>query len=269
LDALSSTPAHLPPCMPVLEPLLMVASRASSAPPTVVNTGLTYGEDHRVVSSLAIDPVTPSTLYAGTDGAGVFRSKDNGDHWTAVNFGIATGLVYSIAINPLTPTTLYIANGGRVWHSTDSGGHWAMINAGITYWNVVTLAINPLIPSTLYAGTQGGGIFRSTDSGTHWTAVNSGLAGKDGNGVRYSNFTSFAINPKSPSTLYVSTQYGVFRSVNRGSNWIAVKTGLANWDDSCLAINPVAPTTLYLGSQDGVLRSTDSGITWRVANTGD
>src|SRR2546430_6969673 len=35
-------------------------------------------------SALAIDPQTPSTLYAGTSGRGVFQSTDGGASWRAI-----------------------------------------------------------------------------------------------------------------------------------------------------------------------------------------
>ena len=69
-----------------------------------VNTGLT----NTYVRALAIDPVTPSTLYAGTYGGGVFKSTNGGADWSAVNTGL-TGqlLIYALAIDPATPATLY------------------------------------------------------------------------------------------------------------------------------------------------------------------
>ncbi len=67
-------------------------------------TGLTSGLD---VYALAINPATPATLYAGTDGGGVFKSTDSGGTWTAANTGLTNLTVYALAINPATPATLY------------------------------------------------------------------------------------------------------------------------------------------------------------------
>ena len=64
------------------------------------------------VHALAIDPATPTTLYAGTDGGGVFKSTDGGGSWSAVNTGLTDTYVHALAIDPATPTTLYA---GTVW----------------------------------------------------------------------------------------------------------------------------------------------------------
>jgi hypothetical protein len=65
----------------------------------------------RNVSALAIDPGTPTTLYAGTD-VGVFKSTTGGDSWTAVNEGLTNSFVLALAIDPITPTTLYAGTYG-------------------------------------------------------------------------------------------------------------------------------------------------------------
>ena len=70
---------------------------------SAVNTGLTSTD----VQVLAIDPVTPTTLYAGTWGGGVFKSTNGGAAWSAVNNGLTNRYVAALAIDPATPTTLY------------------------------------------------------------------------------------------------------------------------------------------------------------------
>ena len=68
-----------------------------------MNTGLTNTD----VYALAINPQTPDTLYAGTDGGGVFKSTNGGTNWTAMNTGLTNTNVHALAINPQTPETLY------------------------------------------------------------------------------------------------------------------------------------------------------------------
>ena len=52
---------------------------------SAVNTGLT---SYLMLCALAIDPATPTTLYAGTWDGGVFKSTNGGGNWSAVNTGL-------------------------------------------------------------------------------------------------------------------------------------------------------------------------------------
>jgi photosystem II stability/assembly factor-like uncharacterized protein len=224
---------------------------------SAVNTGLTS----KNVLALAINPTTPTTLYAGTYSGGVFQSTDGGGSWSAVNTGLNTQ-VYALAINPTTPTTLYAGTFGGVFRSTDGGSSWSAVNTGLTMLNVFTLAINPTTPTTLYAGPGGGGVFQSTDGDSSWSAVNTGLTTLD---VR-----ALAINPTAPTTLYAGTNGGgVFQSTDGGGSWSAANTGLINTQVWALAINPTTPTTLYAGTiGSGVFQSTNGGSSWSAVNTG-
>jgi len=52
-----------------------------------VNVWTSLGPEGGNIGALAIHPVTPQTLYAGT-GGGVFKSTDGGGTWTAMNGGL-------------------------------------------------------------------------------------------------------------------------------------------------------------------------------------
>src|SRR2546427_1768520 len=72
----------------------------------------TNGPGGGSIGTLAIDPVTPSTLYAGAYSGGVFKSTDGGGIWAAVNIGLTNLNVFSLAIDPQTPATLYAGTDG-------------------------------------------------------------------------------------------------------------------------------------------------------------
>ncbi len=239
---------------------------------SVWTSGGPYGGS---IHALAIDPTTPSTLYAGTYGAGVLKSVDSGGTWVPANTGLPNPpdlYVNALAIDPTTPSTIYAgASGYGVFKSVDSGVTWAAVNTGLTSGNVSTLAIDPTTPSTIYAGTFptffhgqppiGGGVFKSTDSGATWAATNTGLTNLI--------VTALAINPTTPAILYAATSGGgVFKSTNSAATWAASNEGLTNLYVSALAINPTSPTILYAGTTGGVFKSTDSGSTWAGANAG-
>jgi photosystem II stability/assembly factor-like uncharacterized protein len=89
------------------------------------------GPDGGIVRALAVDPVTPSTVYAATDGGGVFKSADGGGSWTAINAGLSSGsTVMALAVDPVTPSTVYAGtNGGGVLRSDDGGASWMATTA--------------------------------------------------------------------------------------------------------------------------------------------
>jgi photosystem II stability/assembly factor-like uncharacterized protein len=196
-----------------------------------------WPDDNGGVLALAIDPTTPSTLYAGTAAlyagtAGLYKSTNGGSSWSAANTGLtdpSTGL----AIDPTMPGTLYAGTGqGGVYKSTNGGSSWSAANTGLTdpstgfTYAVTALAIDPTTPSTLYAGifipeVGFGGVYKSTNSGGSWSVTS-----LSGTGIYVG---ALAIDPSMLSTLYAGTgQGGVHTSTNGGGSWSAVNTGLTD-----------------------------------------
>ena len=79
--------------------------------------------------------------------------------------------------------------------------------------------------------------------------------------------TPWRFNWPTPTTLYVGTGGGVFKSTNGGAKWSALNTGLIVTSVGALGIDPATPTTLYAGGGD-VFKSMDGGAKWSVVNTG-
>src|SRR2546422_1378767 len=104
---------------------------ASVAMLILLNATPAYSQSIQV---LAIAPTTPTTLYAGTNGGGVFKSTNLGASWSAVNTGLTSPGVLALAVDPATPTILYAGTGGAggafVFMSTDGGGSWSPVLAG-------------------------------------------------------------------------------------------------------------------------------------------
>jgi len=84
-----------------------------------INSGLA-GD---AVYSLAIDPKTPTTIYTGTWGGGVYRSTDGGENWAAANSGLTIMYLISLEIIPNSPSILYAGTYyGGVYKSVNGGG---------------------------------------------------------------------------------------------------------------------------------------------------
>jgi len=83
---------------------------------------ISSGFINNTVMSLTIDPVTPTTLYAGTY-SGVLKSTDGGANWISLNKGLPTLYISSLAIDPQNPSRVYAGtdrSGAWVWSLTDS-----------------------------------------------------------------------------------------------------------------------------------------------------
>src|SRR2546426_11734786 len=80
-----------------------------------------------MIPALAIDPLNPTTLYAGTYGGGVFKSTDGGVSWRASGPTNIDTSVTALAIDAVTPTPLHAGSlyspGG--FKSTDAGAGWS------------------------------------------------------------------------------------------------------------------------------------------------
>ncbi|MCP3960310.1 MAG: hypothetical protein GY719_20905 [bacterium] len=212
------------------------------------------------VLTLAIDPQTPATLYAGRYGLGVYRSTDGGANWSSVgDFEVG---IEALVIDPQTPTTLYAGTPSGVYKSITGGGVWTIVNDGLTAVWISGLAIDPQNPATVYASTFMGGVFKTTNGGGLWAATNSGLPDNDAWGL--------AIDPQTPANLYAGLAgEGVFKSTDGGDTWNATGGGLQNSLNRVVAIDPQTPATLYAGhSIEGVFKSTDGGGQWNATNQG-
>ncbi len=210
-----------------------------------VNNGLTS----ILVTSLAIDPGSPSTLYAGTLN-GLFRTRDRGDNWEAINNGLASLNIRPIVIDPDTTTTLYVGtSGGGAFRSTDGGDSWEAINSGLTDGRVSAFAIDPGTPSTLYAGTFSTGVFRSLDGGDSWEPISSGLFNL---GVR-----SIAISPLDPAVLYLGTgRDGVYKCAAQHLYFPLLTGDASSFTGVALANDFYGPTGFDLEARagDGLLQ---------------
>jgi photosystem II stability/assembly factor-like uncharacterized protein len=235
----------------------------------ITNAGLPTNN----VLALAIDPTTPSTLYASTD-AGVFKSTDGAQSWTAANGGLDGApqiVVNALAIDPASPITLYAGTSGGVFKTTNGAASWTSINAGLSGLAARVIAVDPTAPSNVYVGVDDNvnylnyGVFKSSDGGATWTKIYSTPPGEDGGAPP---ITALATDPRSPSRLYVVVAFNqVLTSQDGGGTWSDLK---APADDVwSLAVDPASPGTIYVGTYGGlVFRTTDGGAHWASASDG-
>jgi photosystem II stability/assembly factor-like uncharacterized protein len=222
----------------------------------------TYGLKSNNVNSLAVDPVNPLTIYAGTYG-GVFKSTDAGQSWGVINSGLVQPSVVELVVDPVTPLTVYMAaslsdlNYSRgVYKSMDGGNTWAAANMGLSNTNMLSLAIDPVTPSNLYAGVYGSGVFKSTDSGKTWAIQAS---------QTLAFIQTIAVDPITPTTIYAGatgSPGGIFKSTDGGINWQKTVNGLLSDSTYNLTIDPQTPSTIYASTNQGIFKSINGAASW-------
>jgi photosystem II stability/assembly factor-like uncharacterized protein len=200
------------------------------------------------VTSLAVDPRSPTTVYAGfSKDRGVYKTTDGGTTWNPTGAGLdLTSVVTSLAINPRNSDVIYagISFADGVYKSANGGASWTLVPSGFPTQMEATvqdLAINPQNPDVVYAavrqsGIDAGGVYRSTDAGASWRNTNLPSGG--------ANHT--IIDPQSPDIIYA----GKYKSINGGSSWTSVG-------------NEVTAVDFRNGAlYSGALKSTDGGANW-------
>src|SRR5215470_16775583 len=68
------------------------------------NIWTNLGPEGGIIKALALDPTTPTTLYAGAvRPGGAYKSTTGGQSWSAVNPGLPGYSVYALALDPSAP----------------------------------------------------------------------------------------------------------------------------------------------------------------------
>lgn len=111
------------------------------------------------------------------------------------------------------------------------------------------------IESTILAGTNGDGIFVSTDGGIKWKK--SDFIGISNNIIRCFLWSG--------TYLFAGTDGGVFLSVNNGSSWFAVNSGIYSTSINCMT---KIGNTIYAGTNAGVFITTNNGASWDNSSYG-
>lgn len=223
------------------------------------------------VLSLALDPLHPASVYAGTMGDAVYKSPDGGQRWIAHNAGLKEhiSVVNRFVFDPRDSETVYAATTVGVFRSTDGGRLWEDRMAGMKEVHIVfTITMDPTRPHVFYAGTTGGA-YRSTDGTATWEKINNGLIPAEILDASMSlGVSTIAVDPRSPGTVYAGTNNGLFKSMDMGDSWHRIGASLSDQYISSLLIDPATPRVLYAGGRAGIQKSTDGGQTWQTMNDG-
>jgi hypothetical protein len=205
----------------------------------------TAGGDTGLVSALAVDPETPSTLYSGTPSGRLYKSIDGGAHWARSDTGLPGYQINTIAVAPSNTLTVYAGTAlSGVYRSSDGGASWSY--AGLASYYINGLAVDPTNSSLVYCAignpsTFGGAIYVSRYGGAAWESIiDSGNADM---------FTSVVVDPTNPEDVYVG-DYALAYTQNYFQSWSYFKLFAAVNGINGVAIDPKAGN-LYLAVNGG------------------
>jgi len=221
--------------------------------------------------SLAVDPVDPHTLFAGTRPAGVYRSRDGGQRWEKLSVEIAkecsigTPFVTSVMVDPGDHRTVWAGvEIDGVFRSLDGGETWAHVETGLYDPDIHAMAIAPTQPTRVFASTARE-LFTSVDMGEKWQPL--GVKAKWP--LPYAR--GIAVKADDPGVLYAGcgeTTTGekghVLRSTDAGERWeILPLPAPANSTIWGLATHPAEANRILAFSLFGeVYVSDDAGDSW-------
>ena len=213
------------------------------------------------IRALTQAPSNPKIWVAGTL-KGVYRSEDNGVHWTQISPAGSMELheVESIAIDPKDPQTIYAGTWHLPWKTTDGGANWHNIKQGlIEDSDVFSIVINPVTPSTVYTSACSG-IYRSDTGGELYRKI-------QGIPMTARRTRVLLIDPTSPNTVYAGTTEGLYKTTDGGATFRRMTEPDVIVND--VYVDPKNPQHVLLATdRGGVLESNDAAATFKASNTG-
>lgn len=226
------------------------------------------GFDKEVLRILVDPSSDPPGLYAGTGGAGLFKSVDGGVSWKPCNEGLKGKAVSALVLDPRN-SAIYVGTEKGLFRSEDGAKTWQRVPMRVPLddsdtgevkdqeLSVTSVLPHPRGPKFLYASTTFG-LYRSADGGEEWGYANAGIGEERRDNH---NVSVVVLDPLAPASgpLYAGSTTGLFRSVDLGKSWSPVGDDLASTGVCSIAIDPGPPWTLYAGTEKGVYRVTGAG----------
>ncbi len=250
--------------------------------------------------SLVMDPNDPNTLYAGASFSGVWKTTDDGQHWTQLTNGLPSGGFdrLTLAVAPSNAQVLYVSydlNGAQaLFKSTNGGASWTQQSntpdaCDGQCWYDMPLAVDPTNADTVYAGGSANygylfgsdpGCFtfsplapecnaqmmKTTDGGATWADTGENLSSATSGPIHPDDHV-IVVAPGYHNVVYTGNDGGVFYSTDGGATWTDLNKGLATLQFQGLAVGPTGE--IFAGTQDNGTFMYSGSTTWSHVNGGD
>jgi uncharacterized protein (TIGR03437 family) len=210
--------------------------------------GISQNDRQRFISAWILDPVTPQTMYYGTQY--LYRSVDGGGLWRQISPDLTNAppgtpstdtihVISTIAVAPGNPQMIYTGSvSGAVYQSPDGGATWNDRSANLPGRAVTHVAVDPVNSAVVYVTFSGyasstelhpGHVFQSTDAGATFKDISGNLMNIP--------VDDLVVDPDLPNTLYIGTDAGPFVTTDGGNTWTTLGTGFPNVVISSLVLH--------------------------------
>lgn len=158
------------------------------------------------IRSMAISPLVPGLLLAGSDVDFLYRSTDGGASWTHADsthgFLPQDPFIRCLKFDPTRANIVYAGgDSAHIYRSTDAGATWNLLVNLPAHQSIREIVIDPGNVDRIMAATFGSGVFVSEDGGQHWHSYNDGLS--------VLQLSTLAMRPgSSPLELWAGTAHG-------------------------------------------------------------
>ena len=169
------------------------------------------------VNIVAVDPVTPSRVYAASQ-SGVFMSVDSGVTMTPTNWALTQAT--AIAVDG---RTIYVGTTSGLFQTLDGGATWTRLSLAGAAGYPTTIALDPRDSHVVLVGlsqgpARGGGVLKSTNTGSSFRLVNAGLPVRDAR-LLCCGVDILAVRFSPESGLALATTTGAYVSTDIGEHW--------------------------------------------------
>jgi hypothetical protein len=187
--------------------------------------------------------------------------------WLRKSRGLLDLNVQCLAMDPFDSEVLYTSGyrAGKLmtlYKSTDSGENWSKVSylPGSPDEAVDVIVIDPMDPNYIFVGTDKRGVVWSDNGGTSWNEPSSWESGSN---IVY----DVAIHPADQSILYAATEEGVYKTTDRGDNWVRAGADQLSKRVRAVVIHTTNPDTVYAGQgeflgKNHVWASPNGGSSW-------
>jgi photosystem II stability/assembly factor-like uncharacterized protein len=208
---------------------------------------------------------TNGRILEGNDG-GLYYSVNHGISWNKIN-NLPFTQFYAIECDYQMPERIIGGTQDNNTVRTITGGtsDWDPILGGDGMYTLIDYSNSNIV----YAEYQYGNLHRSTNGGYTMDYI-AGPMSAD----RVNWSAPLAMDPEVPATLYFGT-YRVWKSTDRGSNWIPISDDLTHGIDhyfytlTTIAVSKLDPQVVLAGTGDGKVQiSKNGGLTWEDISAG-